>query len=247
MDVTNVLEMKPRHSDYMVGDLQVIARRPKSISETGLGKHFLQELVVKHLSEGGKTNLRQLSGRLALAGPILENILNAMRKDAWIEVLGPASDQSSLRYALTDRGRAAAAEALLKSGYIGPAPVPLDRYNQVVRVQSVHLQQVTKSDMQNAFASVVVDEDLIDQLGSAVHSGRAIFVYGSPGTGKTFLCQRLAWLFQDAVLVPHAIVIDNTVVQVYDPSIHKPINYLDSEPTMMLGEGFDPRFVLCQR
>ena len=80
-----------------------------------------------------------------------------------------------------------------------------------------------------------------------MHSGRAIFVYGSPGTGKTFLCQRLAWLYQEAVLVPHAIVIDNTVVQVYDPSLHKPVNYIDPEPTMMLGEGFDPRFVLCER
>ena len=247
MDTANVIEMKPSHSDFISGELEVIARRPKSISETGLGKHFLQELVVKHLSEGGKMNLRQLSGRLALAGPILENILNAMRKDAWIEILGPASDKSGLRYALTDRGRAAAAEALLKSGYIGPAPVPLERYSQVVRMQSVHLQRVTKSNMQNAFADVVVDEDLMDQLGSAVHSGRAIFVYGSPGTGKTYLCQRLALLYQDAVLVPHAIVIDNTVVQVYDPSLHKPVNYLDSEPSMMLGEGFDPRFVLCER
>ena len=62
----------------------------------------------------------------------------------------------------------------------------------------------------------LVGDVLLDQLGPALHSGRAIFVYGHPGTGKTYICRRLSVLLTGAVLVPHAIAVSETVVQVFD-------------------------------
>jgi hypothetical protein len=96
-----------------------------------------------------------------------------------------------------------------------------------------------------AFEDTVLDPAMLDRLGPAMNSGKAIFVYGAPGTGKTFITQRLARLFDDTCLIPHAIAIGETVVRVFDPSAHR--QFQDNSPVVMLNRGHDPRYVLCTR
>jgi hypothetical protein len=91
----------------------------------------------------------------------------------------------------------------------------------------------------------VLDPAMLDRLGPALNSGKAIFVYGVPGTGKTFISQRLARLFADTCLVPYAIAVGDTVVRVFDPSVHR--QFQDNSPVVMLNRGHDPRYVLCTR
>lgn len=224
-----------------------LAPRPRTLAETGLDRDFVAELISRHLYAAGVLTLGQLTERLALAGSILEGILGFLRKEARVEVLGGAPGSTELRYALTDRGRAVALEGLLRSGYIGPAPVPLDAYTAVVRAQSVRHSLITRALMREAFQGVVVRESLLDQFGPALHSGRAIFVYGPPGTGKTYLTQRLASLLGDAVLIPHATTIGDAVVQVFDPVLHQPAVEAHPPASTILREGHDPRYVLCRR
>jgi hypothetical protein len=51
------------------------APRPQSIAATGLSLGFLSELAEKHLFEGGVLTMRDLVMRMALSGPLLEEIL----------------------------------------------------------------------------------------------------------------------------------------------------------------------------
>ncbi|NIO42953.1 MAG: AAA domain-containing protein, partial [Burkholderiales bacterium] len=75
--------------------------------------------------------------------------------------------------------------------------------------------------MHAAFSDIVLDEQLLNSLGPALNSGRAMFLYGPAGTGKTYISQRLCRLFRQPTLIPHAIAIDDTVVQIYDPLVHR--------------------------
>ena len=102
---------------------------------------------------------------------------------------------------------------MMRSGYIGPAPVSLRQYSQIVRQQSVHKQSVSRDEMHRTFQDVVIEQTMLDRLGSSVNSGRAIFLYGHAGTGKTYISQRLTKLFGDLSLIPHAVAIDNNVIQ----------------------------------
>ena len=224
------------------------APRPRSAAETGLGRDLLQTLLAKHLYETGVTDLRHLIERLRLAGPVLEEILQELRAMALVEVRGVIeANTNSLRYALTDKGRAFALDALGKSGYVGPAPVPFDLYTRVVREQSVHRQRVTRELLHRTFAGVVIRPALLDRLGAAMNSGRAVFIYGMPGTGKTYTARRLAWALGGPVLVPHAIAVGHSIVQVYDPVIHRPLADHAPLPGHLLEQGHDPRFLLCER
>jgi hypothetical protein len=226
---------------------QEIAPRPKTIEETGLSMQFLGDLLVKHINDGGVLNIGQLAKRCALAGTVIEGVLDFLRKEGRVEVRGQDEVTGGLRYALTDRGRASAFDALFKSGYIGPAPVLLSDYVKVVKAYSVHDVIVTNETMRQEFAEVVIRDEKLNQLGPAMHSGRAIFIYGPAGTGKTYITQRLINLLPDDVLIPYAVSINETVVQLFDPQIHKVCDESDKKPNHMLEQGHDPRFARCHR
>jgi len=232
------------------GDLDhlvMLAPRPQTLAETGLSRHFTYELVAKHLYSAGVLTLHELSERLALAASVLEEIIGFLREDAYIEIRGAVDGGTGLRYALTDRGRALALDALIKSGYTGPAPVPLREYMRIVKAQSVHDRVVSQSRMQVKFSNVTLQHGLLEKLGPAVHSGRAIFIYGAPGSGKTYIGQKLATLFDDAILVPSAILVGETVVQVFDPVYHDLLSDRRDVEKPVLLRGHDPRYARCRR
>jgi hypothetical protein len=236
----------PTHlSDDSSLEVMHVAPRPQTLAATGLPTAFLCELIEKHLFEGGVLSMRDLVIRTALSGRLLDELLGFLRKEGRIEVRAQHGDQQGLGYAITERGRGSAMASLMVSGYVGPAPVPLTHYNDVVRLQSVRGQKVNRERMTAAFTDTVLDPAMLDRLGPALNSGKAIFVYGAPGTGKTFITQRLARLFADTCLIPHAIAIGDTVIRVFDPSVHR--QFQENSPVVMLNRGHDPRYVLCSR
>jgi len=84
--------------------VQHLAPQPRTIAETGVSDQLLIDLLCKHLNEGGALDMARLVERMALPGAVLEELLNLLRKDGRIEVLGQHNGQA-LRYGLTERGR----------------------------------------------------------------------------------------------------------------------------------------------
>lgn len=224
-----------------------IAPRPRNIAETGLSSDFISSLVCKHLHVNGISDLHQLSENIALSGNILETILNGLRKLNRVEILAPSASSKGERFALTDKGVAETLAALNKSGYTGPAPVTLEQYRNVVNAQSIQNTKITRTNVHNAFEDTIIDPGLLNKLGPALHSGRAIMIYGLPGTGKTYICKRLARLLGEPVLIPYAISVGESVVQIYDPSLHRLAKESKDQTSTQFHHGSDPRFVRCQR
>jgi hypothetical protein len=241
----SVTPLRADQYESIVPRAACIAPRPKTVAETGLSLTFLGDLVGKHLYEAGVLTLGAMLKRTGLAGPILDEALNFLRREGHVEVRARTAEEHGLRFGLTERGRAGAQAALERNGYVGPAPVPLDVYTEVVRSQTVRDRLVRRERMHQAFADIVLDSGLLDRLGPALNSGKALFVYGAAGTGKTYVTQRLIRLLDDAALVPHALAIGDAVVQLFDPAMHVPLH--PTEPALLLGDGYDPRFELCRR
>jgi predicted ATPase with chaperone activity len=227
--------------------LDILAQKPRRLEDSGLGTNFVIELVAKHLQTGGVLTLSDLVERIALTGPILEKMLGFMKREGLVEVRSQIEANAGLRYALTERGRNLALEASMRNGYVGPAPVPLADYARVVRAKTVHGRSITREDVERIFEGVVLKDELVDQLGQSMNSGRAIFIYGPAGTGKTYISQKLAHLFRDLTLIPHAILVDQTVVRVFDPMLHRAVSLHDESKALMLEHGHDLRYVSCER
>ena len=224
-----------------------LAPRPKRLEETGLSMTFVSDLIAKHILDRGTLPLAELARGLMLAGSILETVLEFMRSEALVEIRPNRAEHPGLHYALTDRGRCAALDAMLRNGYVGPAPVPLKHYASIARAQSVHKQTVTRDKMNRVFDDIVLDESLLTRIGPSLNSGRAIFLYGPAGTGKTFIAQRLTRLFPDPTLIPYAIAVGENVVQMFDPLVHKVIKLETRSNDYQLDNGHDPRYQLCER
>src|SRR5690242_14970638 len=80
---------------------------------------------------------------------------------------------------------------------------------------------------------------MLDQLGPAIISQNSIFVYGPTGNGKTSLAERMLRVYQDAILIPYAVEVDNQIISVYDPVVHTELEQEDEE--------MDRRWLLCKR
>jgi hypothetical protein len=224
-----------------------LAPRPTTVAQTGLSLTFLGDLLSKHLMTAGVLTTSELIERLGLSGPIVNQILNFARSDGRVEVRSRQGMDAELRYGLTDKGRHEAIDAMARSGYVGPAPVPLADYVALVGKQSVHGHRVTREAVQDAFSGIVIADELLDRLGPAMNSRRAIILYGHAGTGKTFTARKLASLLSGLVLVPYAIAVNETVVEIFDPLCHEQLAFSDPPDRTLLDQGYDGRYVACER
>ena len=224
-----------------------LIKQPRTIDETALDAELLTDLTLKHFYDGGVLDLQQLADRMALTGNLLEGILTSLRKGSRIEGLAATENSAGLRYQLTDLGRAEAKNAYLRSGYIGRAPITIDHYRQLVEAQSVFNCTARKADLIEAFAGVVLEKHLYDQLGPALHSGRAIMVYGPAGSGKTYICKRLSRCLGGPIHLPYAIAVGREIIQFFDPMIHRPVNQVSEQVGYQFENHTDHRLILCER
>ena len=227
--------------------LEDLIKQPRSIKETGIDAELLIDLTLKHFYDCGALDLRQITDRMALAGTVMDSILESLRKDSKIEVLAAKDNSLGVRYQLTDLGRSEAKHAFLRSAYVGRVPISIEHYRQLVNEQSVFKCSVSKAQLFEDFMGVVIEAELLDQLGPAIHSGRAIMIYGAAGSGKTFICKRLARSLGAEVYLPYAISVGREVIQFYDPLIHHPVSGFTENSSYQFETQIDKRFILCER
>ena len=244
-DVYCVAESRPMEPQLNLNDFMKTeaimgpAHKPVSIAEVGLRQTVLEDLALKTLYLSGPFSVLELSKLTRLSFEVASELLKRLRTEQLCQVTGMSGQIQNL--AITSQGRTRAQELLAQSQYAGPAPVPLASYVQQVKKQTVEDVEVHPEDVRRAFNHLVLDDETLWQLGTALNSGAAIFLYGPSGVGKTTIAETLSRvLAEDAVWMPHAVEVDGQIITVYDPTVHKRLE--GQEPY-----GYDDRWVLCQR
>lgn len=225
-------------------DAPADARAPRSVEETGLPFLFLVELLAKVLFQRGQVRLPELASHLKLSISVITPLVAFLRNEKLCEVTrsGHSGTDADLTYHLTEAGALRAQACLSRNAYAGPAPVTLAAYCDQVERQSVRHLLVTRADVAQAYADIVARPGVLDQLGAAMNSGRAMFIYGLAGSGKTYLAERLGALLHGDIAVPHAIMIDGEVVPFHDPVQHQPGTGAQDDSAEQL-RARDPRWV----
>jgi hypothetical protein len=220
---------------------------PQAPQDTGLPLLLLSELVLKVMQQHGIGSLNALSQHLRLSAVLLEKLLAQLRRETLVEVHHRGELDGDVAYQLTQAGRVRAAEALSRSLYTGPAPVPLEVYVRRVQAQSVAGMGLTRERFERAMSGVVMAPALRDQLGAAMNSRRAKLLYGPPGAGKTYLCERMALVLQGAVAVPYAVEVQGEIIRVFDELVHRPVRTGAAGTTLDNRGRTDARWALCER
>ena len=213
---------------------------PTSIEDTGLSVGQVEQLLVKTLHDGELTGLA-VADRMRLPYSILEPLIERLRAERLIEVRGGGgSGSSSYRYALTDLGRDRAHQYFENSLYAGPAPVPLASYVAYMNALTAARGFMDRERLSQGFAHLIISEKVLEQLGPAVNAGKAVFLYGAPGNGKTVIAEGMGRTLGGDMFVPYAIDVDGHIVTMYDPIIHHAVE-TESGPTSVITQKADDR------
>src|SRR6185436_9801890 len=139
---------------------------------------------------------------------------------------------------LTSSGRSLAVARFEVCQYVGPAPVNIKQYAQVVKSQVASLK-LSREGLRHAFSDLVLTDGMLDQLGPSLTGQQSLFLYGGTGNGKTSIAERILRLYRDTVLVPYAVEVDGHIIMIFDPTMHRAVPCED--------ELLDPRWVVCER
>jgi hypothetical protein len=215
---------------------------PATIAESGLHPDVLSELLLKTLL-GGEATGSGLSERMRLPYSLLEAMIQHARVEKLLEVRGASGVGSAgYRYALTDVGRERAQQYLDICRYIGPAPVPLAQYNAYVRACMAAQRPVDRDRLSTGFDHLIVSRGMFDQLGPAVNSGKALFLYGAPGNGKTVVAEGIGRALGADMFVPHAIDVDGQIITMFDPVNHQRSVPVGQGVSVISGAIYDQRW-----
>jgi len=210
--------------------------QPEALTDLDIPPTLVQDLFVRTVREQGQSSLGSLRERLKLPHMVLEPVFRQLRQQAYLDVKGMQGND--YYFGLTIAGKALAAERASICAYAGPAPVSLEAYTRAVREQAAHVR-VSHDSLRQALGDLVLPEHLLDQLGPALISQKALFLYGPTGNGKTSLAERLLRVYEDAVLIPYALELSGYIITLFDPVLHRP---LAKQP-----DDLDARWVLCHR
>lgn len=195
---------------------------PRSLDSLSIPQETITAIVMRFLLNKGATWGREISAHAKIPQAIVGELLREL-KTKQLVAYRKSTNASDFLYELTAQGVEFAQRSEASCSYFGAVPVNFKRYLKSVSAQSLDLQTPTKESLKAALKGLFVSPQMISRLGQSIRAGRALFLYGSPGNGKTSYAQRLCRAFGETIWIPRSLLIDDQIVRLYDPAIHEAV------------------------
>ncbi|MFN2533412.1 MAG: ATP-binding protein [Pyrinomonadaceae bacterium] len=195
---------------------------PEELADTGVHQQFLCDLALKHVAMLPEPTTTTVADKLLLPRALTEELLYHLYREKLIE-MRLQSAVGSTRYAMLDHGWERVARLNSLSGYLGPAPVSLNDYGHMMRLQAVPSRPASMETVRTAFKDLVLPDSLLQTLGCVINSRSSLFLTGLPGTGKTAVSERMNAALFGSIWIPHAIEVDGQIIRMFDSHCHVPV------------------------
>lgn len=195
---------------------------PLKVENTQLDFGFLADLALKTVYADANCTTERAAQKLKLSMVVAEDLLQHLYREKFIEIRGLISYGNN-RYGMLDRGWQRAQQLLDMNGYIGPAPVGLPAYSEMVLRQSAARSAVHPESVRAAMAGLVLPVSTVQTLGLVANSRRSLFMTGPSGNGKTSIAMALHTAQHGEIWIPYAVEVDGQVIKIFDQHNHQPV------------------------
>jgi hypothetical protein len=193
---------------------------PTSLRQAGLTDAEIEGFCLRYLLNCGTGTGRAIADNLKLPFAMVATVLQLLKQQLLVTFRDTAP-MSDYVYELTDQGLIRARRRAEHCTYFGSAPVRIADYLDSVRKQSIDKCKPTLADLRRAFLELQLSDAVISQIGQAVTGGRAMFLYGFPGNGKTSIAERVVRSVSECIWIPRSITVTDEIIRLYDPACHE--------------------------
>ena len=193
---------------------------PEELADVDVPEPFLRDLALKHMATMPAPTTAAVAERLHLPQSLTEELLRHLYRERLIEIRSQETFGASL-YAMLDRGWEQVGRLRMQCGYEGPAPVSLDDYTYMMRLQAVPFRPASMERVRTAFRDLVLPESLLQTLGCVINSRSSLFLTGVAGSGKTAVSERMNTALLGFIWIPYAIEVDGQVIRIFDSHRHR--------------------------
>lgn len=215
--------------------------RPQTLEDLDIRVRDVRSLILQLLLQRNGQFGTGLAESLKIPLRILEPQLKELRDERLLEIR-KSTGNHDFEFALTDLGHTHARRDAERSTYCEAAPVSYRQYVDSVERQSPCRAKITPENLERALADLQLPPALTSRLGRAVTGGRAMFLCGPPGNGKTSIAERIVRAYSDTIWIPHAVSFGGDVVRLYDPLVHHAVSETTSVRNTM-----DERWIRIRR
>jgi predicted ATPase with chaperone activity len=235
--------------DIEQANLKRLLAEPGSMDDLNVPQSIVIDLILRLLFNEGNVALSRFMEVLRIPNRIIDDLLLWLQREHLVDVSKATAELGRLGnvYALTDAGEMRARDAMSRSLYVGPIPVPIHYYMRGIELQTNQRRRVSAKQVKEALMELVLPEEFHRLIGPAINSGSSLFLYGPPGNGKTTIAMAIAKLISgtDPIWLPYAVTAGGYIIQIHDRLVHKQINVVRGR-TAELGR-IDQRWGLFER
>lgn len=219
----------------------LVPEPPVNLESTGIDPRAFYELALRTADGTSQCTTEWLAGQMRLRSGLVDALVQQLKNDQLISILGQAGPFSH-RFAVTEKGHELAKRLSDVSAYVGPAPVSLSAYVEMIEWQTSQFVPPGLDMANKALAELVLPEDDVQTVAMALTSQRSLFLSGPPGNGKTSIARHLHNAVIGDLWVPYCIAVDREIVRIFDPQWHEPLPV-----PVQIAKQYDQRWVRIRR
>jgi predicted ATPase with chaperone activity len=229
-------------------ELKTLMAKPSSLKALQIPQNLIIDILLRLFYNEGNLTIRRIIDVLKVP-MVIEELIKLMTSEKLIKVQSGDPGMGILGYVynLTENGENRARASMDRSLYIGPVPVPIQLYNQIIELQTANSRHVEPEKVIEALSDMVLPDGFHRKIGPAINNAASLFIYGPSGNGKTTIAKKMADLISDMepLWLPYAVTAGGQIIQIYDPLVHDQIKFTKQQAKTY--DAIDPRFGLFHR